>query len=143
MNNYYFTFGTDPRYPYGINDYVKVTAPDLGTAIRTFQKRHPNRPGSNLVNCAFYYDEEDFLPMIDKYYNGEGPIEVLTAPEPTRLQEIRKGQDFSLCGQALHLAMDDGETVALQDIREGTWYFVAREWLIEALEGAGYKLAEP
>ena len=143
MHNYYFTFGTDPRYPFGIDDYVKVTAPDLRSAIQIYRDHHPDRPGSHLVNCAFYYDEDEFLPMIDKYYHGADPIEVLTAPEPPRLQELRKGQNFSLCGQALHLAMDDGETVALQDIREGTWYFVAREWLTEALEGAGYRLAEP
>lgn len=79
MKNYYFTFGSNPQYPYGREEYVKVSAPDVRTAVHIFQKHHPNRPGSNLVNCAFWYGEEEFLPMIDKYYDGAKPVEELTA----------------------------------------------------------------
>lgn len=78
MINFYFTFGRNPEYPFGFDDYVKVTAPDLGEAVWTFQQHHPNRPGSNLVNCAFWYTEAEFEKMRDKYYHGKEPAEVLT-----------------------------------------------------------------
>ena len=77
MINFYFTFGANPEYPFGMEDYVKVTAPDLGEAVKLFQEHHPNRPGSNLVNCAFWYTENEFKNMRDKYYNGKEPAEVL------------------------------------------------------------------
>lgn len=77
MKNFFFTFGTDPLYPYGRDDYVKVVAPDIRSAVNIFRKHHPNRPGSKLVNCAFWYTEDEFAPMVDKYYNGSEPVEVL------------------------------------------------------------------
>ena len=77
MPNFYFTFGSNPAYPFGRDDYVKVTAPNLGEAVRLFQEHHPNRPGSNLVNCAFWYTEEEFNKFRDEHYPGREPIEVL------------------------------------------------------------------
>ena len=79
MNNYYFTFGSDPRYPYGINDYVQVIAHDIREAVAIFRQHHPDRPGTHLVNCAFYYTEEEFAGSPDKYYGGRGPVEILEA----------------------------------------------------------------
>lgn len=78
MQNYYFTFGSSPLYPFGRDDYVMVTAPDMRTAVEIFQKHHPNRPGSNLVNCSDWYTEDAFNAFRDKFYSGRGPIEILT-----------------------------------------------------------------
>ena len=50
---FYFTFGTDPDYPYGRNDYVLVEAQNLNQAIDIFTMIHPKRPGSDCVNCFF------------------------------------------------------------------------------------------
>lgn len=77
MKNFYFTFGSDPQFPFGRDDYVLVKANDLGEAVRMFDLVHPRRPGSNCVNCAFFYEEDDFLRFKDEYYPGD-PIEVLS-----------------------------------------------------------------
>ena len=77
MQNYYFTFGVNPAYPYGIDDYVEVQAESLLEAVNIFRQHHPNRPGSSLVNCADYYTEDAFNAFRDTYYPGRSPIEVL------------------------------------------------------------------
>ena len=73
----YFTFGSDPRYPYGRNDYVEVEAENMWQACELFKSVHPNRPGSGCLNCAFYYPEEEFNKFRQRYYDRE-PIETIT-----------------------------------------------------------------
>ena len=77
-NKYYFTFGSDPLYPYDRNDYVVVEAADIGKAIALFQLVHPNRPNSGCVNCAAYYSEEEFNTFREKYYPGIFPKEIIS-----------------------------------------------------------------
>jgi len=77
MQNFYFTFGSDSRFPYGRDDYVLVQADDLRAAIAAFRAVHPDRPGTNLVNCASYYTEEDFDRTCRKYYDNRDPIETI------------------------------------------------------------------
>lgn len=77
MKKFFFTFGTDPMYPYSIDEYVMVEAADIHEAIALFKQYHPNRPHSNCVNCAFYYSEDEFRTHCAKYYKGE-PIETIT-----------------------------------------------------------------
>lgn len=55
--NFYFTYGTDPEFPFRYG-WTRVVAEDIETAITLFQMVHPNREKSNCVNCAFYYDEK-------------------------------------------------------------------------------------
>ena len=73
----YFTFGSDPAYPFGPNDYVTVEAPTGELCVALFQAAHPNRPGSNAVNCAFWYTEKSFAEFKDRLYPGD-PIEEIT-----------------------------------------------------------------
>lgn len=77
MQNFYFTFGSHPAFPYSRNEYVQVIAPDMYRAIKTYQKYHPNREGSRLINCADYYSEATFLKFRDEFYQDKGPVEVL------------------------------------------------------------------
>ena len=59
LDKFYFTFGTDEKYPFGTNDYVLVFADTMAEAHAKFKKRHPDRmPG--IMNCAFYYTEEEW-----------------------------------------------------------------------------------
>lgn len=74
--SFYFTFGTDTAYPYGINDYVEVKAYSLNEAAILFNMVHPPRPGSDLVNCAFMYTERQFDEFRAKLYNYS-PVEVI------------------------------------------------------------------
>ena len=76
MSNYYFTFGSDERFPFGRNDYVMVQAQDGNRACDLFRERHPNRPGSNCINCAFIYSEEKFNAFRDRFYPYP-PVEII------------------------------------------------------------------
>lgn len=76
-NNYYFTFGSDLRFPYSSDDYVMVQAEDLDEACDKFNKKYPPRDkAGSVVNCAFFYTEDQFNKFRDQYYPGE-PAEVI------------------------------------------------------------------
>lgn len=77
MTRTYFTFGTDPLFPFGINDYVVVEAEGVNEACHIFNLVHPPRPGSDLVNCAFIYTEEKFNQFRDQYYKDVEPVEII------------------------------------------------------------------
>ena len=55
MEKFYFTFGSDPGFPYQ-NTYLIVYAKNLDEAIEKFRAKHPDRH-LNCVNCAFFYEE--------------------------------------------------------------------------------------
>lgn len=80
MNRYYCTFGSDPLFPFGQDQYVIVEAPNLNAAHRLFQIVHPNpRPGSeNITNCAFVETEERFNEYRDKFYKDVEPSEIIS-----------------------------------------------------------------
>lgn len=77
MKRTYFTFGSDPLYPYGRNDYVVVEARNENDACLLFNMIHPPRH-DDVVNCAFIYSEERFNEFRDKYYKDVLPIETIT-----------------------------------------------------------------
>ena len=58
-DSYYFTYGTDERYPYQLG-WTRVIAPSYEAAIAAFRAYHPNRSGSDLINCASIYTERQF-----------------------------------------------------------------------------------
>jgi len=74
----YFTFGSDPLYPFGRDDYVVAQGESLKECVHKFMKKYPNpRPGcSHLVNCAFFYKEEEWKTFYTHYY-GTDPAEVI------------------------------------------------------------------
>ena len=78
MAKFYFTFGSDPEYPYGRNDYVEVEAKGLNEACCLFNLVHPPREGSDLLNCAFFYSEESFNKFREEYYPNRQPIETIS-----------------------------------------------------------------
>lgn len=59
MQRFYFTYGTDERFPF-YRGWTEVVAPDKETACAVFRCYHPNRPGSDALNCAWIYSEEEF-----------------------------------------------------------------------------------
>lgn len=55
----YFSYGTDPEYPYqGGHTVVEAEDPEL--AERGFRRFHANRPGSPFVNCEGIYSEKNW-----------------------------------------------------------------------------------
>lgn len=72
MKKFYFTFGRE--------DFIEVHAANLLGAQKAYKKIHPNRPGSNLINCAEIYDEKTWEKDIyPKYYTGKKPVEIISA----------------------------------------------------------------
>ena len=86
MENFYFTFGSDPEFPYGRDDYVLIKADDVGTAVGLFRAVHPNRPKSNCLNCAFMYNEAQW-ELTKQYYIGVDPIETISIERKIKRRE--------------------------------------------------------
>lgn len=77
MAKFYFTFGTDPLFPHVENEFVEVQAESRNEAYHKFLGVYPKRPGSNLLNCAFVYREQEFNKFRDKYYGGKKPVKTI------------------------------------------------------------------
>ena len=80
MNKYYCTFGTDKAFPFSIDEFVIVEAPDEAAAYNLFMMVHPNpRPNcENIANFAFCCDEKKWPEVYEKYYKGQEPSEVIS-----------------------------------------------------------------
>lgn len=76
-HSYYFTFGSDPEFPFGINNYVEVHADYEDQACEKFRSRYPNREGSDLINCAFIYTEPQWADVGERFYKGIPPVRVI------------------------------------------------------------------
>lgn len=59
MKTFYFTFGSDERYPFQ-NGWVEIDAPNLITAQSIFRCYWPDRT-EGILNYAFHYTKEEFL----------------------------------------------------------------------------------
>lgn len=68
MKKFYFTYGTDLKYPFQ-GGWSLIYAPDLRSAQQIFKAVHPNREGSDCLNCADYYTAEQFM-QTDAFREG-------------------------------------------------------------------------
>ena len=59
MEKFYFTYGTDSRYPFQ-GGWTLIYADNLLAAQQIFKAYHPNRPGCDCLNCADFYTAERF-----------------------------------------------------------------------------------
>lgn len=76
MEIIYFTFGTDPKFPYGIDDYVIVIGSSRKDCIETFKKKYPGKP-EHVINCSDYYTTSQWNKSTGRHYNGRRPAELL------------------------------------------------------------------
>lgn len=68
LKNFYFDFGSWEGYPYGRGEYVKVEAHDVKEAIAVYRYKHPDTdPLNPCVNCADYYDEEQWNQVLSDF----------------------------------------------------------------------------
>ena len=70
---FYFTFGSNPQFPFTEYEYVVIQAENEAAAHKIFRSVWPPRPGSNCTNCAFTYSEEEWNDIYLKYYAGIAP----------------------------------------------------------------------
>ena len=59
MATFYFTYGSDERFPFQYG-WTEIEAQDMPTAQAAFRLFHPNRPKSHDLNCADCYTEAEF-----------------------------------------------------------------------------------
>ena len=75
-NVYYYTFGTDPAFPY-CGGWVEVYADSWEEAHEKFRAKFPDRH-KGIINCAFFYDQEKWKQMSIAFGNlGEFCHEVI------------------------------------------------------------------
>ncbi len=74
QKKFYFTFGSDPGFPYQ-NTYIIVIADTERAAVEKFRAKFPDRH-KDTVNCAFWYSEEQWRRSLSEAVYGE-PAEVI------------------------------------------------------------------
>ncbi len=114
MKNVYFTFGSSTEFPYQ-NTYLIVKADRLQDAMDTFRKHYPDR-NKGVVNCAFWYTEEQWQAMNMKEHYPDGPIEII---ESERKEFERFMDALPNCDTVKVILTGCGEdTFATKDIYE-------------------------
>lgn len=73
-NKFYFTFGSDKRFPYQ-NTYLIVVADCKGDAMTKFSRKYKDKY-LNTYSALFCYDENQWNNSIKMYYPQE-PAEVI------------------------------------------------------------------
>ena len=76
MAKFYFTFGCDERFPFGLHEFVEIEANDQEEARSVFNAVWPPREGSSFLNCSMVYDEAQWKSISEKYYKGVEPSAV-------------------------------------------------------------------
>lgn len=71
MHKYYYTFGSDPGFPYQ-SGWVEIHATSRLEADKKFREHFPDRPGhEGIMNYSFCYTEERWAKL-DPEHNWPG-----------------------------------------------------------------------
>ena len=77
MKKFYFTFGSDEKFPYQ-NGYIVIIAEKYQDAIEKFKNTYPSRtPGDTTLNYSFDYNEVEW--DISKNNKTQVPFKTLYA----------------------------------------------------------------
>lgn len=82
----YYTFGSDPAFPFGRDSYVKIIGQDVRDCNAAFRKHFPSRDGSNTLNCSDYYTQKRWK-QICRDYDYKDPVKTFISDN---LYGIRK-----------------------------------------------------
>ncbi len=85
MKKFYFTYGTDRGYPFR-GGWTLIIAPNISAAIQIFKAYHPNRDGSDCLNCADYYTESFEVGESYKTGNFGGYCHEIIGPYPASIK---------------------------------------------------------
>lgn len=77
MKKFYFTYA-QTGHPFA-GGWTEIEAPDMSTACTLFRRYHPDKT-EGLLNCAFVYEESEFMktPMYKESNFGEKCHEKIT-----------------------------------------------------------------
>lgn len=138
MEKFYFTFGSDPAYPYERDDYVIALGLNKKDCIEAYRKKHPNRPGSDAVNCASFYTEGEWAGIEDQYYKNVQPKEVIVSdnaygckpegfspiwfyvPANNQLVYLQEGSGDNLLKEDLDNGYKDYVDITAYELADGT-----------------------
>ncbi len=98
MHKYYFTYGSDPQYPYHRGQYVVVFADSMQEAVELYRIKYPD-VHKGIINCAFYYNESQWEKIKIQYpgrYQGQ-PEEVINQPSPKDILKELSGYLIDQC----------------------------------------------
>ena len=63
MSSFYYTFGSDPGFPYQ-NGWVEVKAASRAEAHQKFRARFPDQPGhEGIMNYSYCYSQKQWTKM--------------------------------------------------------------------------------
>lgn len=80
MKKIYFTFGSDPKFPYGRDDYIVILGTSKKDCTNVFKKRYPNKQDPDCLNCSEYYSESEWTKIqAEGYYKNEEPKEIIVS----------------------------------------------------------------
>ena len=85
--NFYFTYGSDPQYPFN-GGYTIVVADSKKRAAAVFRLYHPD-VHEGILNCAFVYDQES-MERTGMLEDGNGGAYCHEYIECTRLERLKK-----------------------------------------------------
>ena len=80
LQNFYFTYGTDPRFPHLADEYVIIRAENELAARDKYLEIYPSRSGDKCLNCAFVYNQKEWDEEVRHYYNGD-PVAIYEVPK--------------------------------------------------------------
>ena len=142
METFYFTYGTDERFPYR-HGWTEIMAPDLKSAQELFKMFHPNRKRPDgteetCLNYSWHYDQERFrqTEMYETQENfGTGCVEHIS------LGRIMAETPNDADG---HDAVPAVENVKLRAMQEVADYMnVYLEFVSRAMTPAEFEAMEP
>lgn len=76
MERMYFTFGSDPKFPYGRNEYLVIIGQDRRDCINKFKERYPSAADGTIC-CSDFYNEQLWNDEVAKSYEGIQPSEII------------------------------------------------------------------
>lgn len=80
MERMYFTFGSDEKFPYGMDQYLVVIGKDRRDCINAFKERYPS-DADGVMCCSDYYNEKLWNSRPAQTYKGVEPSEVIITDE--------------------------------------------------------------
>lgn len=109
LSAYYFTFGSDPNFPYQ-DGYVVVKARGRSEACKMFNHKFGTRDG--MVNCAFIYSAKEWAKAIPNHHYP--CFEIITAIDwvqcPNCHQEFKVPlYQETYCPECGHVLQKEGE----------------------------------
>lgn len=138
MENYYFTFGSDEKFPYQ-NTYIIVVSSNYNDAIEEFRKKYPDlNPEEKCLNCSDIYSEKEWSKESKKnHLNGPAEIIYTDGCFIQKSKEYEGYDDLFIfvpeTKQIIHIAEGTGDNLLQEYINEGfVDYIIYEQYVLKS-----------